>query len=217
MDTRKQRILIVDDHPLYLDGVNALLQEMFEEADIFQACCGNEAITIAEDKSDINWVFLDYFLPDTDGLALLQKIHNQLQSASIVVVSGCEKLALISEAFSLGAKGFIAKSGVHSEYLRCIEKIRSGTTYLAPDLELRLQHYRKTVEAEQTRVKSQISKRQTEVLLLISAGYNNTEIAKSLGISRHTVKDHVSSIMQILNADNRVHCIAEARQLGLIH
>lgn len=217
MKTSKTRALIVDDHPLYLDGVTSLLQELFSELDIFQAGCGEEALAIAETHQNIDWIFLDYCLPDTNGLVLLRKLKQQLPSASIVMVSGSDRVALVSDAIGLGANGFISKSGAHNEYQRCLSTIESGDTYLCSSMQFQLQHYRTTIQVEKERVHHQISKRQEEVLLLVSAGYNNTEIARTLGISKHTVKDHVSSIMQLLNADNRIHCIAEARQLGLIH
>lgn len=216
MDTAVAQVLIVDDHPLYLDGVTALLRDLFGQVNILQASTSRDALVIADSRADLDWIFLDQSLPDGTGLDLLRILQERRITAPVVMVSGADPVALVAEALDLGASGFIAKSGAREEYRQCLAVIEAGGTYLPFALAQDVAHYRATVQVERNRIRQQMSPRQNEVLLLIAAGYSNGEIATALGISEHTVKAHVSTLMQLLNADNRVHCIAEARQLGLI-
>lgn len=216
MDQPLAQVLIVDDHPLYLDGVTALLRDLFGPVNILQAATGRDALAIADARSDLDWIFLDYTLPDCTGLTLLRTLREKMITAPVVMVSGADQVALVTEALDLGASGFIAKTGARDDYRQCLAVIEAGGTYLPAGVAQAVAHYRATVQAERNRILKQISQRQNDVLLLIAAGYSNGEIATALGISEHTVKAHVSTLMQLLNADNRVHCIAEARELGLI-
>lgn len=210
------RILIVDDHPLYISGVAALLQVHFQDATIFQAESAIEAKTVANENSAIDWIFLDYHLPDGNGIELLKYLKRIVTRARFILTSGSDRVELVCNALDEGAHGYLSKSGSPAEVFKCLTRITAGDIYLAPDMQTQVQYYRSTVLEDKKRIGKQISKRQREVLLLLSAGYSNSEIASALGISPHTVKDHVSNIMQLLDADNRVHCITEARQFGLI-
>lgn len=210
------RILIVDDHPLYLNALSALVQIYFRNAHILRAGSASEAKTIVRDHNRIDWIFVNYFLPDCNGIELLKDLCQLICNAHIVLNSGNDRVELVVEALDQGARGFLSKSGSAADVFKCLDKISAGDIYLAPDMQKQVRNYRSTIQEEKKRISHQISKRQKEVLLLLSAGYSNAEIATALGISPHTVKDHVSNIMQLFNADNRVHCIAEARQLGLI-
>lgn len=210
-------VLIVDDHPLYLNGISALLKLHLEDARIFGAGNAREAVTLVGEHNTIGLVFIDYHLPDTNGIELLQSLRTRIPRARFVLTSGNDRIELVSDALDQGAHGFLSKSGAPSEVMACLGKILAGDIYLSPQMQLQLRHHRATVRKKNKRAIHQISKRQKEVLLLLSAGYSNAEIASALGISPHTVKDHVSNIMQLLDADNRVHCIIEARQLGLIN
>lgn len=194
-----------------------MLRTIFDIVDIIEAGTGNTALAYTDTRTDLDWIFVDYSLPDINGLSLLKAFKEQLVSAPVIFMSASEQIAMIAAALEFGASGFISKSAARSEYQQCLTTITQGGIYLAKALEQQVLHYQATYATEKRRVINQISKRQTEVLMLIAAGYSNAEIGRSLGISTYTVKDHVSSIMQLLNTDNRVHCIAEARELGLLN
>lgn len=210
-------ILIVDDHPLYRYGVAAMLQAHFVDAQILQAGSARDAIAIATTTDNIDWFLLDYFLPDCNGIGLLKQLRKLNDQARYVLTSGNDRVELVAEALEHGVHGFLSKAGAPTEVVDCLARIGAGQIYLTMDMQLQLRHYRTTVQESKKRISLMISKRQMEVLLLLSEGYSNSEIASALGISPHTVKDHVSNIMQLLEADNRVHCITEARQLGLLN
>jgi len=210
------RILLVDDHPLYCSGISALLELHFQDATIYQANGINDAHALLATLDAIEWAFLDYFLPDGNGIELLRVLVKSAPKARFVLTSGNVRVELVHEALDLGAHGFLPKSGAPSDVLKCLQTIEAGDIYLDVDMQAQLKHFRCNVHEGRKRIVKQVSKRQKEVLLLLSAGYSNAEIASALQISPHTVKDHVSNIMQLLDADNRVHCITEARELGLI-
>ena len=210
------RMLIVDDHPLYANGIAALLQVHFPDAELLQANSAAQARQLAQECGQLDWVLFDYFLPDSNGIELLKELNQTQPLAHFVLTSGNCRVELVYEALEAGAHGFLSKSGAPTDVIQCLQIIAGGGIYLDHDMNDQIKRYRSNFSQDRKRMVCQISKRQKEVLLLLSAGYSNAEIASALGISPHTVKDHVSNIMQLLDADNRVHCITEARQLGLI-
>lgn len=209
-------ILIIDDHPIYLDGISLILQSILGNVDILQANNGHEAIEQVSGRIDIEWIFLDQQLPDSNGLTLLKKFNDLMISAPIVMMSGNDDIALVYEALEAGASGFIHKAFGRAAFENCLNTIRRGDLYLPPEWKGRLEHYRNTVVKARNSLLNQLSDRRREVLIMMAEGYTNAEMAAALGIAEATVKTHVSALLSIFDVDNRSHCIAEARKLGLI-
>lgn len=209
-------ILIIDDHPVYLDGISYILQSILGNVDIIQAHSGREAIDQVSGRIDIEWIFLDQQLPDTNGVALLQKFNELMVSAPVVMMSGNDDIALVHAAMENGASGFIPKVFGRVAFENCLNTIRRGDLYLPPEWKGRLDYHRSSVVNARNAMLSQLSDRRREVLLMMAEGYTNAEMASALGIAETTVKTHVSALLSIFDVDNRSHCIAEARKMGLI-
>lgn len=209
-------ILIIDDHPVYLDGISFILQSILGNVDIIQAHNGREAIDLIAGRIDIECVFLDQQLPDISGLQLLQTFNDLMISAPIVMMSGSDDIALVHDAMDAGASGFIHKAFGRVAFENCLNTIRRGDLYLPPEWKGRLEDYRNTVVKARNTLLNQLSDRRREVLLMMAEGYTNAEMASALGIAETTIKTHVSALLSIFDADNRSHCIAEARKLGLV-
>lgn len=212
----KATILIVDDHPIYLDGISYLLQTLFSDAQVVRTRTGAEALAAASGNIELDWIFLDYQLPDTDGLSLLTQLAELMVTAPIIMISGRDDVALVADAIERGASGFVHKSCSQSIYQDCLLEIEKGNIYLSPELALELDNYRRTTLTSKNQILEQLSARRMDVLVLISEGYSNSEMASALSISEATVKAHVSALMAIFEADNRSHCVAEARKLGIL-
>lgn len=210
------QILIVDDHPVYLDGISHILQSILGSVNIVQANTGSEAIAQVAGRIDIDWIFLDQQLPDTTGLQLLQQFNDLLIAAPVVMMSGSDDIALIHEAMAMGASGFIHKAFGRATFEQCLNAIKRGELYLPSELRVRMDHYRATVVKSRNALQSQLSDRRKEVLIMMAEGYTNAEMAAALGIAETTIKTHVSALLSIFDVDNRSHCIAEARKLGLL-
>lgn len=209
-------ILVIDDHPVFQDGIAVILETLLPNAIIFSALNAAEGIEQARNRADLDWVFVDYQLPDADGLNIIERLNALMIAAPIIMMSGVDDLEVISKAMKLGVSGFIHKSGGKQIFKDCLDTIEQGRVYLPSDTQVRLEHYRQTIGRQTDSIKKQLSSRRMDVLLLVAEGYSNQEIANSLSITEATVKSHVSALMSILDADSRYHCVAEARKLGLI-
>lgn len=209
-------ILIVDDHPIYLDGISLVLQDLFKGSQVLQAGTAKEALKLLAERFDIDWIFLDFQLPDGHGLDLLKDINDLMITAPIIMMSGSDDTHLVANAIEGGASGFIHKAGGRTDFKECFNAIERDGIYLAPEMALKLDHFKKTTLQAKNEVLSQLSDRRRDVLVLVAEGYSNGEIASTLSISEATVKAHVSALMTIFDADNRSHCVAEARKLGIV-
>ncbi len=193
-----------------------ILEALLPNATIFSALNAESGVDEARNRPDLDWIFVDYQLPDADGLSIIKQLNELMVTAPIVMMSGMDDLELVSTAMKLGVSGFIHKSGGKQVFKDCLCSIEQGKVYLPADTQVRLEHYRQTVGRQTESIRKQLSSRRMDVLLLVAEGYSNQEIANSLSITEATVKSHVSALMSILDADSRYHCVAEARKLGLI-
>ena len=215
-ENQTSTILVIDDHPVFQDGITVILETLLPNATIHSALNAAKGIEAARNRPDLDWVFVDYQLPDADGLSIIERLNALMITAPIIMMSGVDDLEVISQAMKLGVSGFIHKSGGKQIFKDCLDTIEQGKVYLPSDTQVRLEHYRQTIGRQTDSIKKQLSNRRMDVLLLVAEGYSNQEIANSLAITEATVKSHVSALMSILDADSRYHCVAEARKLGLI-
>jgi len=209
-------ILIVDDHPVVLEGLALILGEVMQPASLLTAADGAGARDRSRRHRDIRWIFLDVNLPDVDGIELIASLEGDGVTAFTVVLSSDADPALIDRAQRGKADGFLSKSFDRVELARCIEAIEQGEFFIVPEQRRQLKHFRESVLVERQSIQASLSERQRQTLLLLSKGYSNLEIARSLGIVESTVKSHVYALMTLFEADNRTHCVAEARRIGLI-
>lgn len=212
----KKTLLLVDDHPVYLEGFTHVLHTLFDNITLLLAENAHDALRLATDHLDIDYIFVDYQLPDQNGLALLKQLNDMLISAPVILVSGADNIDVLHEAMTLGASGFIHKGSNRNIYQTCLATIEQGNTFLTPEHRAKLTHHQNNIVKHSECIQRQLSIRRKEVLVLIAEGYSNAEIAHSLHISESTVKSHVSALLDTFDADNRSHCVAEAQRLRLI-
>ena len=210
------RILIVDDHPVVLDGLALILGDLFPGSDIITASDGLSANALVDTYLDFDWIFLDVKLPDVSGVDLLEQFEASKLTAHTVILSSDNDPGVIDSVLKKNASGFLAKSFNRSELLECIAVIESGQNYLGKELAKELAHFRQYTLSEQKRIESRLTERQHETLLLLATGYSNKEIAVSFNIAESSVKSRVKSLMELFGADNRTHCVHEAKRLSII-
>lgn len=215
-EIQNNTILVIDDHPVFQDGIAVILESLLPNANVLSALNAADGIELARKRTDLDWVFVDFQLPDSDGLRIIEQLNALMITAPIIMMSGVDELELVSKAMKLGVSGFIHKSGGKQVFKDCLDTIEQGKVYLPTETQVRLEHYRQTIGRQTDSIRKQLSSRRMDVLLLVAEGYSNQEIASSLSITEATVKSHVSALMSILDADSRYHCVAEARKLGLI-
>lgn len=211
-----ESILIIDDHPIFVEGMKALVHSVMPDADIKSCENGNEALKMTDFPNQFDWIFLDINLPDMTGFELLKQFYNKRLLANVLIISSDENPESIHQALDLHANGYISKQFNADIFKQCISTVNNGEVYLDDRHTLLLQNYREGIFLEKKHIEKSLSERQREALFLIEKGMSNQEIAELMNVTQSTVKTHISLLMNLFSADNRSHCVAEAKRLGIL-
>jgi DNA-binding NarL/FixJ family response regulator len=218
---KKMKILVVDDHALFRQGLAMLLTELFPDSEILEAATSAAALDSAEKNPDIKLVLLDLTLEDESGFKTLEKLSSDLLGAAVAIVSASDDSRNISRSYKAGAKGYIVKSSTSEVLRHALPLILSGETYI-PSHAMSLLTGGNAGGIEPAAAISgltggpNLTPRQQEILLLLAQGLQNRDIASSLGMLEGTVKVHVKSILQKLGVNNRTHAVVTGIRLGLV-
>ena len=209
----EMRILIVDDHPLFIDGIRHIIQTLDDNVDLIEANSAKEALLLLEKSSNLDLILLDLHMPGLDGLSIIN--HRRIQGACVplVVISGDDDPKTINSVINSGVMGFIPKSYSGKKLLKALRTIISGEIYI-PESTIDHSYNSHSKLSPST---MEITKRQLQVLGLLASGYSNKQISSTLFLTENTVKSHVSALLSALNASNRTECVIIARSKGLIH
>ncbi len=208
------KILIVDDHLLFLEGVSQILSYNMEDVEVIKANSVEQAIQKVISIPNIDLALVDLKMPNVSGVELLSKIKEVDGLLPIAVLSATDNLKLIKSALMGGAQGFIPKTYPSHKLISAIDILLSGESYISNDIQSLLDQAEITIKDAIER--HNITGRQLDVLMLLAQGLSNQKIAQTLFISEHTVKSHLKQLFQKLNCDNRLNCVKSAQQLGLI-
>ena len=202
-----QRILIVDDHPLYREGMSGALRAHLGEVEVLGAGSAEEGLQVLGAHPDIDLVLIDVRLPGADGFSALAAYAARFPTVSRMLISGVDDPALVRRAFDAGASGFIPKSLSVSAMLAAIRGVLAGGVYVPQD-----------APAPPPAVRSieELTLRQLEALRLLGEGYTNKEIATALDITERTARAHVAAILEALEAENRTQAVLAAQRLGYL-
>jgi DNA-binding NarL/FixJ family response regulator len=209
------RILLADDHPLFLDGLKDLLgSNGFEIAGT--ARDGLEAIEKARALGP-DAILMDVRMPRLDGLAAVRAIMAELPEVKIVMLTISEADDDLFEAVKSGASGYLLKSQSADELLALLRGVERGEAALSPGLAARiLQEFGRQASAlEEKRASAGLSEREHEVLALVSQGLKYKEVAAKLFLSERTIKYHMGQILERLHLKNRAQVVEYARRAGL--
>jgi DNA-binding NarL/FixJ family response regulator len=205
------RLLIADDHPLYRGALREAVTGLFERIDIAEAGTFNEVTELLERGSEVDLVLLDLIMPGVRSFSGLMYLRAQYPSVPVIVVSANDDPAAIRRCMEFGASGFIPKTlGV--EVMRdAISCILSGGVWTPPDVDLSAGSDAETA-ALMTRMTT-LTPQQVRVLMMLSEGLLNKQIAYQLGVSEATVKAHVSAILQKLGVESRTQAVIAAAKI----
>ena len=209
------RVLIADDHPIFRDGMRALLASVHDIEVVGEAATGNEAIAqAAEMQPDI--VLMDLRLPGIGGVEATRQILVASPHIRVLVVTMFEDDYSVFTAMQAGARGYIVKGASSDEMLRAIRAVGSGEAIFSAAIAVRLINFfsapKPTIPAQAF---PELSVREREILNLIAQGASNPEIANRLVISPKTVRNHVSNIFSKLQVADRAQAIIRGREAGL--
>lgn len=209
------RVLVADDHPLFRDGLRAMLASTPDMRLVGEASTGEEAISLAAElQPDV--IVMDIQMPGVGGIEATRRIVQSSPHVRVLVVTMFEDDGTVFSAMRAGARGYVLKGANYREMIRAIGAIGSGEAIFSPAIAVRLTSYFADMRpAASPQVFPELSDREREILDLIAGGLKNSEIAQRLYLSPKTVRNHVSNILHKLQVADRTEAIIRAREAGL--
>ncbi len=210
------RVLVVDDHPVYRDGVVMALDASEECVVVGQGQDGDQAVRLGHElQPDV--VLLDLRMPGTDGLDAIRLLRIGTPSARIIVLTMFEDEASVRAALRAGACGYLVKGATREELVRSVVAVAGGQVVFAGSAATAVQRALSVPDNASSgrTLLPMLSEREIEVLDLVARGRANGEIARRLVISEKTVRNHVSHIFLKLGVSGRAQAVAAARDVGL--
>jgi DNA-binding NarL/FixJ family response regulator len=215
MSEQVVRILVVDDHKLFREGLIALLNAAAETTVVGEAGSGAEAIAQAQALAP-DVVLMDIQMPDMNGIKATRRILDDQPDTGVIMLTMLEDDDSLFAAMCAGARGYILKGADKSEVLRTVTAVAEGQALFGPAIASRLTvFFQKGSQMESAVVPfPELTDREREVLSLIAQGLSNTDIAAQLHISSKTVSNHISNIFNKLQVADRAQAIVKAREAG---
>lgn len=206
------RILIADDHTLFLEGLERMLGELTWVTIVATAKDGAEVLRKLH-AYYVDIVLLDIHMPGDDGIKTAEMIRSRHPDVKIIIVSMYSERTFIERSYRLGVHGYLLKNTSSAEVLKAIETVRLGGRYFAHDVTAAILGESVGLKP---RTHGALTKRETDVLALIAKGLNTVDIARHLHLSPQTVSTHRKNIMQKLNVGNAAALVRYAITEGLV-
>ena len=207
----RYRLVIADDHPLFRGALREAVSGLFEPANIAEAGSFDEVSKLLDAGGEVDLILLDLTMPGVRGFSGLMYLRAQYPSVPVVVVSANDDPAVIRRCMDFGASGFIPKT-LDTEGMRAaIMRVLKGGVWTPPDVDLDA-----GADAESTELMGRLATltpQQVRVLMMLSEGLLNKQIAYELSVSEATVKAHVSAILQKLGVESRTQAVIAAAKI----
>jgi DNA-binding NarL/FixJ family response regulator len=210
------RLLLADDHRMLREGLRrSMTDEGFEV--VGEAENGEQAVRLAGELSP-DVILMDVSMPECDGVEATRRIKSAGSSARIIMLTMHADQAVLADAIRAGASGYLVKDCSTDEVAGAVRMAAKGDTALSPQLAASmLDEVRRLDPANTPEDDRLVTKREEEVLQLIADGCSTPEVAAQLFISQKTVKNHLASIYQKLDARDRTQAVLQAVRMGIVH
>ncbi len=205
------RLVIADDHPLFRGALREAVSGLFTSAEIAEAGAFDEVSKLLDKGGDVDLILLDLTMPGVRGFSGLMYLRAQYPSVPVVVVSANDDPAVIRRCMSFGASGFIPKTLGIEQMRNAVMRVLKGGVWTPPDVDLEAGS-----DAEATELMARLgtlTPQQVRVLMMLSEGLLNKQIAYELSVSEATVKAHVSAILQKLGVESRTQAVIAAAKI----
>jgi DNA-binding NarL/FixJ family response regulator len=209
------RLIIADDHPLFRGALREAVSGLFEDVEIAEAGSFEDLAKLLERGADVDLILLDLTMPGVRGFSGLMYLRAQYPSVPIIVVSANDDPGVICRCMDFGASGFIPKTLGIDTMRGAITRVFEGGVWTPPEIDLGAGADAETADLL-TRLTS-LTPQQVRVLMMLSEGLLNKQIAYELGVSEATVKAHVSAILQKLGVESRTQAVIAASKIELGH
>jgi DNA-binding NarL/FixJ family response regulator len=210
-DTQLHRLVIADDHPLFRGALREAVSGVLGDAEIGEAATFEEVTDLLERGGEVDLILLDLRMPGVRGFSGLMYLRAQYPSAPVVVVSANDDPAVIRRCMEFGASGFFPKTLSADALRAALARVLQGEVWTPPDVDLA-----RDADAEGAAMIARLASltpQQVRVLMMLSDGLLNKQIAYQLGVSEATVKAHVSAILQKLGVDSRTQAVIAAGRI----
>jgi DNA-binding NarL/FixJ family response regulator len=205
-DSKRIRILAVDDHPILRQGIAGLIADESDMTLVAEAANGREAIQqFRTHKPDIT--LMDLQMPEMNGLDAMIAIRGEFPDARVIVLTTYTGDVQATRALKAGARAYLLKNSLHKELLDTIRAVHAGRKTLSPEVSFELAEH----SAEEL-----LSAAEVRVLRLIAEGNSNKEIAALLSVTEDAVKGQVRNILSKLGANDRTHAVTIGLKRGII-
>jgi len=209
-------VMLVDDHPIVLQGIESVLSLERDIQVVAKASNGREAIVL-EKKHNIDIIVMDISLPGLNGLEATKKVLKQNKNVKVLILSMHENRVFIEKALSYGAVGYVLKESASEEIIHAIREVFSGRYFLSAKISSFviqdfISHKHKSLKLRSISI---LTSREREILQLIVEGMSNKEVAQSLNISLKTALVHRNNIMHKLDMHNEAQLVRFALAEGI--
>jgi DNA-binding NarL/FixJ family response regulator len=199
-------VMIVDDHPVVRDGLNAMLSTEADIQVVAEAGTGAEALDLLA-KLRPAVVLMDLLLPDIGGAEVIKRVCSARSDTNFIVLTTVAGDEEIYRALEAGARGYLFKDMVRKELVQAIRTVHGGQRFIPAQVGSRI---------AENFPRQKLSLREVEVLQLVADGLRNKQIAHRLGVTEATVNAHVKHILEKLYASDRTHAVTIALRRGII-
>ena len=210
-ETQLHRLVIADDHPLFRGALREAVSGVLGRAEIGEASTFEEVTDLLERGGEVDLILLDLRMPGVRGFSGLMYLRAQYPSVPVVVVSANDDPAVIRRCMEFGASGFFPKTLGADALRAALARVLQGEVWTPPDVD-----FARDADAESAAMIARLSTltpQQVRVLMMLSGGLLNKQIAYQLGVSEATVKAHVSAILQKLGVDSRTQAVIAAGRI----
>lgn len=206
-------VIIADDHPLFRGAMRLAVDGMFRNARIIEASTIDETTAALQQNDDIDLILLDLKMPGMSGSAGLSYLRAQYPSVPVVVVSGTSDAGTIRRCLDFGASGFIPKTTEVETMREAIRTVLEGGMWTPRDFDQTVKSSKET--SDLIKRLSSLTPQQMRVLMMLSEGLLNKQIAYELSVSEATVKAHVSAILTKLGVESRTQAVIAAAKVDI--
>ena len=213
------KILLVDDQPLFREGLRTLLSVHSDFEIVGEAGNGQEAINLVRSHTP-SVVLMDLQMPVLDGVAATHRLHEEYPQCRVIVLTTFDDDEKVFDGLRAGAVGYLLKDAPSEKLAEAIRVAARGETFLQPSVAAKVvaefaRLTRKTTEHPNS-FSEPLSEREVEILRLIASGGSNREIADALFLAEGTVKNHVTNILGKLGVRDRTQAAIKAKDIGLV-
>lgn len=216
IDIQADTVIVADDHPLFRTAIKEALEAEQGDTRFLEASSFESLQELVDATQDVDLVLLDLHMPGVSGFAGLVYLCKSYPSVPVVIISANEDPVVIRRAMEHGAAGFIPKSSSIDTITQAISAILAGETWVPARTHSDLPG-KNDSEMELAERMSQLTPQQFKVLMMMSQGLLNKQIAYDLEVSEATIKAHVTAIMNKLGVTNRTQAVLAANQLSVVN